>query len=243
MDPYTIAVLAEVGFSVADRVLAMNKDVATPGAPPLATTVRDIVETSSASLAAAIRSASDRIVEKLESDKLEELQARVKNVSMLLRMRREAQLLQPALTLNESVEYAQNRLREGKLDWLGPWLAGKAVFLAAMRACDAMGGDEFSEFEAEVASGRRVVLDWAAPILLHSNGRLPWDAIAAFMAGEPPAFLKEFQRSVVTAPAPPRDPRAPRACPSCRGRRSYGTSCCQAHGCNDRTPFDQCLVV
>lgn len=243
MDPYTIAVLAEVGFSIADRVLAMNRDVATPGAAPLATTVREIVESSSASLAAAISSASDRIVQKLESDKLEELQARVKNVSMLLRMRREAQLLQPALTLNESVEYAQNRLREGKLDWLGPWLAGKAVFLAAMRACDAMGSDDFAEFEAEVATGRRVVLDWAAPILLRSSGTLPWDAIAAFMAGEPPTFLRDVQQGAVAKPPSPRDPRAPRACPSCGGRRSYGSTCCQGHGCSDRTPFALCLEV
>jgi DNA polymerase elongation subunit (family B) len=72
--------------------------------------LRNLIANSTSSLKEAISIGIDKIIDKIEQDKLEELISRINNIDLLLRIKRHEQLLPYILQLRESVDYAKNRL-------------------------------------------------------------------------------------------------------------------------------------
>lgn len=181
MDPATLTLLVQVGFAAADCALEFYDISQTENAAKAQQALSHLVSTTASDLRNAIDSAAGRVIDKLEADKMEELCARINNLSMLLSMGRKTELLQYAMTLNESVQYAQNRISERKIQWIGPWLAGQAVFFAALNS--SAGDSEQARKDLERASTRakHLVLDTIAPEIVRAGATIPWETVVAFL--------------------------------------------------------------
>ena len=140
----------------------------------------------------AISNATNMIFDKVEADRLEELRARIKNVAMLVELKSREPVLQYTMTLNESLEYARNRVREGKLHWLGPAVAGGAIFLDALQYAGVAKPEHSENFHAELREFRKLALEGLRPTLMEMEGPLPWEEIAAFVRGENSEILKRL---------------------------------------------------
>jgi hypothetical protein len=158
--------------------------------------LRELIAESGTRLEESVRAGSAAVIDKIESDKLEELIARTKNLGMIARLGKSDAALQYAFTLNESVEYAARRVKEQKHVWIGPWLSGQATFVAALELTGTSSDLSRRELEESVRRVRIEILNMLAPALL-SVGRPPWELIAEFTRGENNTLLREL-----AAPAP-----------------------------------------
>ncbi|MCP3136611.1 hypothetical protein [Pyxidicoccus xibeiensis] len=197
--------LLNLGFELASRVFdIIEADREADSARQVEQTAEmsALIQSSATRLGNAVREAAERVVTKLETDKLEELQSRTRNLSMLVRMKRPGEVLQYTLQLRESVDYAHNRLREGKDLWLGPWLAGHAMVMAALVYSGTFSPEELATFEEEVQQARTRVLELARPWLLASPA-VPWEEVAAFVRGESTVLLRRLLAQDAGAGLPP----------------------------------------
>src|SRR5438552_3648791 len=108
--------LAEIGFAAASSYWQMREKHHADEAAER-DSVRALISETSARLASDVKASIAQVIDKLESDNLEVLHARIDNVAIALRLdlNERGPLLQAALTLNESITYARNRASEGKL--------------------------------------------------------------------------------------------------------------------------------
>jgi hypothetical protein len=184
MDPLSLS-LAEAGFSVAGSFLESLDAGGAPAAP--ATGARDglaeLIRSSVSRFGAAADEAGRNGFGEEEREGLELLVSRARNLSTIAEMDRPDQALQYAWTLRESVDYASNRLDEGKLSWLGPFLAGSSLFLAALRYAGEPAQEETARLRQAVLDARYRVLDQAVPRLVARAKPIPWPEIAAFLQG------------------------------------------------------------
>jgi hypothetical protein len=51
----------------------------------------------------------------------------------------EMMLASSVSSISAQVEYAKNRLAEGKRDWVGPWMMGEALRIAALQSMSTRG--------------------------------------------------------------------------------------------------------
>jgi hypothetical protein len=174
--PFT---LAEAGFSLAERILqSVDGDAAAPAAGARAA-LAELIRSSVSSFDAAAGGGSGLGEE--EREPLELLVSRARNLSSIAEMDRPDQALQYAWTLRESVDYASNRVDEGKLQWVGPFLAGGSLFLAALRYAGEPAREETARFRQAVLDARYRILDQAVPRLVSRGARIPWPEISAFL--------------------------------------------------------------
>ncbi|MFM0158221.1 hypothetical protein PQQ99_37815 [Paraburkholderia sediminicola] len=122
-----------------------------------------------------------KVIQKLEQEQLEKLAAQVRTVKLGLEFGNEGILTTSLVHITEQIEYAKNRLVEGKREWLGPWLIAESVRIAGLRAVS--GGDKASTvLNREALAFRLNILDYARDSLLKSS-RSPWLKIAEFVEG------------------------------------------------------------
>lgn len=205
MDPATLQML-ELGFSIAKDVLEVAAQEAEAREQQRA--LERVIARSVERLEAGLQAVVGAVVDKLESDKLEELQSRARNLGFLISTGRTDQVLQYAVTLKESVDYAANRIQEGKQRWIGSWLAGHGVFVAALSLCGAATPAIVREYAKVIGKIRLDVLDAIAPELWRAGGRLPWQDIAAFLRGDDSALLGHL-KTLASAGEPGRATREP----------------------------------
>ncbi|MNE27863.1 hypothetical protein D3C80_1212840 [compost metagenome] len=74
-------------------------------------------------------------------------------------------------------------MNEGKRHWQGPFLAGKAVTYAALRACALDGATERKELERLCKEAKYDMLDVAIPQILKTGAKISWGQVEAFLAG------------------------------------------------------------
>jgi hypothetical protein len=183
MDPATLA-LIETGFSIAGKFL--DRFTGTPPAEDPGKRVHELdqfVKTSVAELDQSITSGISTVINKIETDNLEFLLSRARNLSALLDVGRFDQALQYAMTLRESVDYARNRLEEEKVHWLGPYLAGSGIYFAAVDAAGASREADVLAFRKHLDQIKIEVLDHVVPRMIEANVKVPWTAIAHFTLG------------------------------------------------------------
>lgn len=130
-----------------------------------------------AHLQEAINVIGEKIIEKIESDKFEQFQSRIGNMELLIRLNNTKELFSYALQFKESVDYARNRVNEGKYNWLIPYLAGLPLFALALR----IQGEDTSKLDQQFANAidvwRQRTLDNVSECLFQANIKLPWPLI------------------------------------------------------------------
>lgn len=137
-----------------------------------------------------IAQSTNVIVDKLESDKLEELQARIKNVSIAIRLGKVTEVLPYVFELNGLADYASNRVKEGKLHWLSVCIMSKTMFVAAMEhSSNKIEFELREELQAICNQAKYQILDILVPQIVASNGKVPWDQISTFLSSSPEAPL------------------------------------------------------
>lgn len=163
----------------------------------------ELIQNSASRIDTAIGDAVRTIIGKVEQDQLELLLSRTRNLSALIGMRRPDQALQYAWTLRESVDYAHNRLREEKLQWLGPYLAGNSIFLATLQYAGEHHQREVERFEQAVLDAKYRILDRSVPEMVVRGQRIPWPEISAFLRGADTSGLGAvLQLLAPVSPAP-----------------------------------------
>ena len=199
MDPFTVIALIEGGFALAQGVLQVldNHQARQQGdasgtsergaqAADLNALQRALalsVDSAASYLAERIAEVALAIVSKLESDKLEELRSRISNTALVLRMERANDSLAYTLSLKESADYARNRVREGKIQWFGPWLTAEALFAALLSATPSSSANHASALAEVLRESRHRILDLTIPHLVNSNRPIPWDTVSLFLSG------------------------------------------------------------
>lgn len=181
MDPGTLSLLASVGFAAAEYALDYYEFSQHQSEARVKDSLTQLVKTTATDLRSAIDAASGRVIDKLEADKMEELCARINNLSMLLAMGRKTEVLHYAMTLNESVQYANSRILERKVQWIGPWLAGQAVFFAALNSSADQSEGARKELEDAISRAKHLVLSTIVPEIVGNGGEIPWPAVVAFL--------------------------------------------------------------
>jgi len=125
----------------------------------------------------------DAIIGKIESDKLEQLQSRIQNLGFLIRLGKASDSLAYVLTVKESVDYAENRLREGKAEWLSATIVGRATIVSALSYLQLDTTTEASALKQICASARHQMLDQLVAHVLAEGQSIPWERIHAFLEG------------------------------------------------------------
>lgn len=138
---------------------------------------------AAAELKAAISGATAEIIGKLESDKLELLGSRIRILGDLIRIGDKAEILRYQFSLREVVDYAENRVAEGKSEWVGPLLLGKGAIFSALEICSASSEHDRHELEALCCKARYDMVDLAVRRLIFEGQEIPWSEIQGFLSG------------------------------------------------------------
>jgi len=143
----------------------------------LASAVDDVAK----KLESAVQSIVGNIIDKLERDQLELLTAQVKSVHFALEFESDGMLGPAVSRIMELIAYAKNRILEGKLEWLGPWLMAESIRIIALRRM-ASSEKALSLVQSEARAFRLSILDYSGQSLI-KNGNTPWVKIAEFVQG------------------------------------------------------------
>lgn len=137
---------------------------------------------AAAELKQAISDASTQVIEKLESDKLELLGSRIRILGDLIKIGDKSEILRYQFSLREVVDYAENRVAEGKNEWSGPLLLGKVAIFSALQICAADTEEARQELEALCRKARHEIADLAARHAVREGHPIPWTDIDDFLA-------------------------------------------------------------
>jgi len=168
-----------VGLDVADKALDLSKDFVTSikSQEDKAIELEGLMKKSTLSIQQAINDSENSIIDKLEQDKLEELISRIKNVMLLLKIGKQEQLLSYVLTLQESVDYAENRLKESKKQWFLPYIVGKAMVTATFSYIGETEEEAIHHLQNMVRQTKIQILDEISCKLYEFGKPIPWDLI------------------------------------------------------------------
>jgi hypothetical protein len=165
--------LITVGLDFANKVLGLCQQKDSLQDEHLINLIYDSTE----SLKNVIQMSANQVIHKIEQDKMEELISRLKNIDLLLRMKNRDNLLNYLLLVQESVDYAQNRVNEGKFQWATVYLVGKSMIYAAFTYL----GNESPQIEQELLRGleeaKFKILDEISAVFIQSGRAIPWQSI------------------------------------------------------------------
>lgn len=161
--------------------------------------LRDLISSSTLSLKEAIFIGIDKVISKMEQDKVEELISRINNIDLLLRMKKDTQLLPYTLQLKESVDYAKNRLDEGKKSWLMPYMVGLGMVCATFSYLGEQEALISQELETLVLNTKKIVLTEVTKALLEEGQDIPWDLVKNILNN----YVGSIEQYVALLPAYP----------------------------------------
>lgn len=130
----------------------------------------------------AISDAGTQVIEKIESDKLELLGSRIRILGDLIKIGDKSEILRYQFSLREVVDYAENRVAEGKSDWTGPLLLGKVAIFSALQICSADTEDARQELETLCRKARHEIADLTVRQSMKEGNKIPWMEIDNFLA-------------------------------------------------------------
>jgi hypothetical protein len=166
--------LACVGIDIVNKALAFRRGVPKP-AYEKDREFEDLLTASEKSIKYVISVNADLVIEKMEQDKLEELSSRIKNIGMLIKLDETDKLMSYMMLLNESVDYASNRIKEKKEQWVAPYLMGKSMSLAVLNY---LGHDDDHVLQDIIVTTNDIkykLLNSSIKILMSSKRDIPWD--------------------------------------------------------------------
>lgn len=187
--------LACVGIDIVNKALAFRRGVPKP-AYEKDREFEDLLTASEKSIKYVISVNADLVIEKIEQDKLEELSSRIKNIGMLIKLDSTDELMSYMMQLNESVDYANNRINENKEQWIAPYLMGKSMSLAVLNY---LGYDDDHVFKDIVVATNDIkykLLNRSIKILMSSKRDIPWDLYYEVLNNAPgsvPKLIKKIK--------------------------------------------------
>jgi Pyruvate/2-oxoglutarate dehydrogenase complex, dihydrolipoamide acyltransferase (E2) component, and related enzymes len=143
----------------------------------------DAIEKSTYQLKSLIEEASNKIINKIEMDKMEEFLSRTKNIQRLLKLKHNEELLRYSLFFSESIDYAENRFNEGKMEWVAPYLIGKCIFLKTIELTSSIDSEMLHEIRKIQQKIRHEILNVLVRDLIRENKDVPWKEIELILAG------------------------------------------------------------
>lgn len=131
--------------------------------------------------------AAFRVTQKIESDRLEDLAAQIKGLNLAIQVGNDSMLGSALSAIGLQIEYAKNRLKEGKSDWLGAWMMAESMRLTGLSkiASPAL-------VEKEAQAFRIGILNNTQGLLIRGD-QTPWVQIAQFVGGKSEALLGLIQ--------------------------------------------------
>lgn len=168
-----------LGLRVVNQTIALHESLGSQeGRRELeAKELRGLIGQSMDSLRQAIEIGAEKVIDKLEQDKMEELVSRIRNIDMLLRMNKKEQVLSYVLQVREAVDYAKNRLDEGKRHWMTPYMTGVSMIVASFDYLGEPDEDTTEELSQAVREARNTVLNEVTRTLFQNNVVVPWDLV------------------------------------------------------------------
>lgn len=131
----------------------------------------------------ALSQSATQIIEKIESDNFELLASRIKILGDWIKIGDRTEILRYQFMLREVVDYAENRVAEGKIGWTGPLLLGKAAIYRALEICAVATETDKSELEALCTKSRYEMVDLGVRRCISQGEVIPWAKIEQFLAG------------------------------------------------------------
>lgn len=132
-----------------------------------------------------------RVSEKLEFDQLQKLGSQVKVLKSALEFGKESMIVAALTPLAEQVQYSKLRIVEGKQEWIGPWMIGESIRLAAMQTL-ATDDRERAFVSREIVNFRVQILDCTGEFLIRSIPS-PWLQISDFVEGRNEKLLDNLE--------------------------------------------------
>lgn len=184
MIPTVFSFFLSKALTVADRIIdhAVDKYVPRDAGQPK-WEVNEIMRQVTDRLAEMTSASRDAVIGKIESDKLEELHSRIQNLGFIIRLGKVNETLGYLLTVKESVDYAENRLREGKHDWLSAVIIGKTTVVAALEHLQIDSGAESAALADLCKKARYQLLDQLVQQSVAAQQPVPWEQVHAFLQG------------------------------------------------------------
>ena len=178
--------LISLGIGVARQAVALHQSIENRerNEAQRKDALQEVIRGSTQSLKEAIDVSADRIIDKMEQDKLENLISRINNIDMLLRMNKPDEVLSYVLQLKETVDYARNRVDEGKEHWLMPYMTGVAMVAATFDYLGEVDHGTSKELEGLLQKAKERVLDDVTSALVKSGQSVPWDTVRGVLADE-----------------------------------------------------------
>lgn len=128
---------------------------------------------------------SYRIINKIEKDRMEDLISRIKSLSFSLKIGNQQTILNYLIHVNESVDYAKNRLGEGKKEWLLPFIAGQSVLITTYGLLEHNTSGLNNEMNRILNKLRHEIIDQYVKILVKKNRGIPWMEIHKILTNKP----------------------------------------------------------
>jgi hypothetical protein len=126
---------------------------------------------------------SQKIIDKLESDKFEELVSRYINLQKLIKMQVNQSVLWTAiLPLQESLAYARNRIKEEKLQWFHIYMAGTMLLYRVYRFLEEETLFLESEIEESWEQARFSILKALISSSIERKVEVPWDKVRMILS-------------------------------------------------------------
>ncbi|NEX60052.1 hypothetical protein [Noviherbaspirillum galbum] len=180
----------DLGTRYVEKKLFANGAEAGSTAPVPSAQVERVLQEAMEQLAMISKASTDAIIAKIENDKLEELRSRIQSLGFLLKIEKKDEAFRYMLTLKESVDYALNRVNEGKTEWLSPCILGKSVFIATLEYCAVSADTERVELSRICKEAKHTLLNVIVPQILSNGGQVPWDQVEAFLVGTSNSLLE-----------------------------------------------------
>jgi hypothetical protein len=174
MDPFTALQLLELGLEVSEQIRLHRAQIEQQEMDERIQELGAAISQTKAHLQEAITVVGEKIIEKIESDKFEQFQSRINNMEMLIQINNSKDLFSYALQLKESVDYARNRVSEGKHNWLAPYLTVLPLFALALKI---QGGDTAKldqQFANAIEDWKHQTLNLVTQSLLEVTDEIPW---------------------------------------------------------------------
>lgn len=177
-----------------ERTLLQTPSPSVPVQPALDTRVLTAIDDVARKLDGVAQDIVGKVSEKLERDELERLASQIKGLKLALEFGDKGMLSATLARIMEQIDYAKNRIAEGKIEWLGPWVIAESIRIVALH--EVAESTKAHELVKRLAHDFRIdVLDYTRDYLMRS-GKAPWVKISEFVEGKNEDLMSLLASSV-----------------------------------------------
>lgn len=129
-----------------------------------------------------------KVSRKLEADQLEKLTSQIKAIKFALEFNDKDMLRLTLVRIIDQLEYAKNRISEGKFEWLSPWMMAESIRIVSLRKI-AIDNNALDVVYKEALAFRISILNFTGSFVVKTNNS-PWLKISEFVEGKNEDILK-----------------------------------------------------